>query len=905
MPNGFFLNDLLWFGDSASEQTAVSRGFIIEPGERDSMDELAAEDLIDRLRVLLATLGPEYSLQCRYLVCSDYSDVLDRYQANTESIRDKHRHRWQVWNRVERHARYVKAMHEGKLRREILTIFFTRLIESQPSFTVSESSLERHFQTLANRESLAFEKIQGDALNTIFPDCRVQAMGDREHFLHYYRSLNPNVGACVPKSVFEGYDESLSIQENCLSGDIVQPATSGISFNLDCLHHAILVMTQLPKRMGPSMITRLTDLGFQDYEIVINLYPQRVSKVVQQFEKTANQLQGEVVTQPKRRFSLATQLDMATERIADLERGVVLPMKVFLALRLWHKDVSTLISRASIVKNAFVSMSGATAHWATNAETARQLWYNTWPGWTCSAYRGYDLDGDDQTAAELIPWSASFTGRLDEAEALYDNARGGLVGLSTQVGRVPQHCLVFGMIGAGKSILLTDLWAQIAQLFEYKLIVEEGLSHATTVQTAGAKPILVSPGGLTTINYLDPLGLPLTSEHFGSAVALCLQMLRENIGSNVDQARLSTLQGVLTQHINLLYDAAWAEWSRLHPEQANEIAARAYWIEAHRAEMAGQGNTFLDAWSDLRDVATGPVDENEVAKFATHYSTRGLVRDLGLSYLAPEEMPTHSQLVELMTLTPIGGYEDNPEAVAIGDRLAVWRGTGPYGRFFDGITTTRLDSDVTHFELGLIPDSMEELRAAAHFLVLNFARQQVIKLPRAQRKLVILEEGARIIQMPGGAKMLSEFYGQMRKFGAVVCTVFQQVAALEAAEKSVRAAVLDNTKLFLVSAQPSPRAAEAIGDALELSDAARATIKRYPLPEHQRGDQKFSSFLMAAPDPRRKLVGTFRNIASPKIVYAGSSDNETFDNRQKDLAKYDDVVTGIISEAPKEKDESE
>jgi type IV secretion system protein TrbE len=183
--------------------------------------------------------------------------------------------------------------------------------------------------------------------------------------------------------------------------------------------------------------------------------------------------------------------------------------------------------------------------------------------------------------------------------------------------------------------------------------------------------------------------------------------------------------------------------------------------------------------------------------------------------------------------------------------------------------------------------------------VLNVARQQVIKRPRAERKLIIFEEGARIIQLPGGAKALNEFYGQLRKFGAVCCTVFQQVAALEAAEKSVRASVVDNTKLFLVSAQPSPRAAEAIADALELSDAPQATIKRYPLPEHQSEGRKFSSFLMVAPDPRRKLVGTLRNIACREVVYAGASDLETFDERQKALLKYDDVVEGILTEARK------
>jgi hypothetical protein len=155
-----------------------------------------------------------------------------------------------------------------------------------------------------------------------------------------------------------------------------------------------------------------------------------------------------------------------------------------------------------------------------------------------------------------------------------------------------------------------------------------------------------------------------------------------------------------------------------------------------------------------------------------------------------------------------------------------------------------------------------------------------------------------MIQLPGGAKALKEFYAQMRKYGAVVCSVFQQATALQTADKTLRAAVFDNTKLLIVSAQPSPRAVDEIGESLELSESAKQAVKRYPLPEQQTG-QKFSSFLMVAPDPRRKLVGTFRNIATPEVVYAGASDNEVWDGRQKALLGYDDIVTGIIKEARK------
>ncbi len=98
-----------------------------------------------------------------------------------------------------------------------------------------------------------------------------------------------------------------------------------------------------------------------------------------------------------------------------------------------------------MVKNAFVSMAGSLAHHATNPETARQLWYNTWPGWTYSSYRGYDLATDDFTAAELLPWTASFTGRLENAEALYDSTSGGLVGLSSKSTKSRNTCSFTGL----------------------------------------------------------------------------------------------------------------------------------------------------------------------------------------------------------------------------------------------------------------------------------------------------------------------------------------------------------------------------------------------------------------------------------------------------------------------------
>jgi hypothetical protein len=51
MPNGFFMNDLLWFGDGAAKKTAISRGFMVEPGEISAFSVTQLNDLHERLRI--------------------------------------------------------------------------------------------------------------------------------------------------------------------------------------------------------------------------------------------------------------------------------------------------------------------------------------------------------------------------------------------------------------------------------------------------------------------------------------------------------------------------------------------------------------------------------------------------------------------------------------------------------------------------------------------------------------------------------------------------------------------------------------------------------------------------------------------------------------------------------------
>lgn len=84
---------------------------------------------------------------------------------------------------------------------------------------------------------------------------------------------------------------------------------------------------------------------------------------------------------------------------------------------------------------------------------------------------------EDTYLADVLPFSATFTGALANAEALYDGSHGNLVGVSTEVGGSPQHTVLFGMTGAGKSAFIEDLLYQTADHFTHTLLIEEGFSY--------------------------------------------------------------------------------------------------------------------------------------------------------------------------------------------------------------------------------------------------------------------------------------------------------------------------------------------------------------------------------------------------------------------------------------------
>jgi type IV secretion system protein TrbE len=339
-----------------------------------------------------------------------------------------------------------------------------------------------------------------------------------------------------------------------------------------------------------------------------------------------------------------------------------------------------------------------------------------------------------------------------------------------------------------------------------------------------------------------------------------------------------------------------------------ELRWRACAIDKYlQTRMKSSQFNYVDAFAAFRDWEKNNPDEaqsfvhslpeTEVSDFDKNPATSNYVRDLAYAYFRPEQFPTHSALVELLLYNQRGGERERQESERVGKLLRAWSRQGERGKLFDGTSNIRIDGRVAHFELGQIPEHAMELRTAANFLVANYGRQKIISMPRAVPKLAIFEEAARTLNIPGGVKMIQEYYRQMRKFGCNILAVVQQYDIIK--KSPVRGAMIGNSKMFLITAQQSREDANDIGEALSLSEKAIDTVHNYPLPELMDPRERFSAFTYVANEKSRRLVGTVKNVASRELLYAASSDNETFDLRTLTLNQYKNIVSGIITEAEK------
>ena len=895
-PDGHFVRDLIIF-QGPRTGGFVAKGFIFEAPDFTSAASSELNTFQEQLSTMLASLRDNQRLQVQWFCDSDYQSELLRYAEQTGLAKNA----WTRRVRNERFLRHWDAMKNRRLRRQKLALYFSRPLEGAPDFSASMQELANYYERLIEQLVDEYAQIHG-LLSSTFPGqgVRITPMTDADHYRHYCTFLNPSLCERFGYDPLDSFVPTASIHENCWHSEGCGQPDFG--FWMDGYYHSVITITRWPKVTFPGIIHRLTNLALLDYTITVNVEPLSVRGEIEREEKAHERVAGDFASEGK--LSLRTVLEKKERKISALAHGHTLPFHAQFIVRVWDKTKAGLCAKASAIKSAINSMNGAQYFESNLPSTTRKLFFQTWPGWLWGSYRLRKLYAEHQYLSDMLPVNSTFTGHLAGAEAIYDGADANLVGIKTFSGAAgeesPQHAVLLGMSGTGKSVTVCDLLSQTEGYYDYTVIIEEGLSYGIYTKTVepGAEPIVLQPDGTLTLNYLDTAGLPLTPLHLATATALVARMA----GTSRDEERQLLRQAQIARLLNQLYDDVYEDWSRMHPERALNAIRLAFALARYRSQRMPAGATSLEAFADFRDWRKSASDaahdfleaasEHEIACFAKHPATAREVRNTAFSMFQPREFPTHRMFQELLQLEASGPHRDEVRELAT--LLAPWCRDGNYGPLFDGETNIRLTGRIAHFELGMIPESARELKSAAGFLITNYTRQHILSLPRAVRKRNVYEEVARFLDIPEGEKIVRESYAQMRKFNTWNIAVVQQYAQFK--ESRIRSAVFGNSRQFFMMKQNDRSDLDDVARDIELPDITRQNIMGYPLPDQQTG-RKYSAFTYYHIDAGRPVCGTVHNVASGEMLYCGSTSGGRFERRAMELKNHPDIVEAIARNA--------
>lgn len=852
-PDGRFVNGFVLFG-SPERGGVASKGYRIEPPDLRGASIARLNAFQDQVRAILALVGPGRRVQLQWSCDSDYQAELIRYHERTQAVADPEIRRV----RNERFTRYWQRMATRQLRRERLTLFLSIEVTAYAGNLRSRGGLEDRYEVLLGELAAQFEEFATTLRSVFGAETAITPLDEAGHGAILRRFLNPSFAMRGQEAGADSFDPGLTVQENCWHSESIGQPDGG--FHLDGHYHALLALSRWPQRTRPGIVTHLTGLPFLDYGITVNVTPVAARAEIGREERVAERLRGEYATQP--RASLLVALRKKERKVEQLSGGFARPFHVTYLVRVWAPTKEALREKLAAVQAAIHAMDGAQYLECSLPTTAQKLFFSSWPGWTHSSYRHRELYAEDTFLADMLPFSATFTGALAEAEALYDGGHGNLVGVSTQAGGSPQHAVLFGITGAGKSAYVEDLLWQTAGEFDYTLIAEEGLSYQRFTEALGETPIIVHPDSALTLNYLDTQRLPLSQLHLATAVALLARM----VGQPADAEQLALRQAQLTQYLHQLYHDSHVDWSRRKPGEAEQVRRLACAAHQWRSRLPA-GASPLDVYCDLRDRLARADDEaagflaglseETITRFAQSPETARLVAQTACAFYAPEDYPTHSALVELLAY---GRFPEHgkDEIDRLATLLRAWSVEGQYGRLFDGVTNISLNRRIAHFELGSIPEQAVELKAAIGLLISGLGRQHILALPRSSRKRILFEELSRFLDTPGGEQIVAEGYAQLRKHNCWCASIIQQYSRFKTSR--IRAAVIGNAKQFFFMRQADRADLADLATDLPLPETALDAIQRYPLPEQLPDTTRHSSLCYFAPTAQPPQCGTIRHF---------------------------------------------
>jgi len=898
-PVGWFERDMLWWGSSLDASTCLSRGAQVEVPDLRSADNRTVLDLRRQNSHLLAAIGSAASLQVHWTVEDDFEAALEAY-----SGRKLGGHPWCRRTCAVRRAFYEQRLAEGSLRRERVHVYLARRCEGLRAAEVrSVASCEAFLrQTASGLDS------QLRTLAMVHPLGRWTPMDSGAHALHLRKFLNPSLARLLSgggAGAMGQVDESRSIRANCLRSDFEAFTSGGAAERgsllfFDGNYHAIFVMRELPRGTRPGMLLPVLDAVGRGASITLCIRPLPVGGEIDRLRREIDELSA--FLSDRRAAGVENDIRLRHSRIDSLLSSVTIPFNLLFIVRVWADTPDAIAAKSLAMRTALQGIDGAEFMQVNSAAQARHLFYETIPGNLGSTYRGWDIYVENHNLADLLPVSSTFSGHLEEAQALYDSPGQSVVGvrLVTPNG-TPQHSVVIGVNGSGKSALLMDLMSQSDCDWSYRFYQEEGMAFVTQAQLCGMRNLVLRESGECTLNPFDTLGLPLTSSTVARVVRTCMKL----VGLSRDEDRNRRREGLIGEYVRSHFEDCAEDWKNADEGRWRALARRALAVD--RARSAD--DDFLDghlALSELERADPAAAAEliaaagdDDVVRASILPAGRRNVEALAFSLFGPGDYPRFDGLVSLMRHGRLPHHRSAGvagELDFLSSELAKGlRAGGVVGAFIDGPTNVEVRGAGLHFDTSRLPEGT--LKELAGFVVFDHVRHHILTLPRGASKVMLLDELRRILLIPGATEFVKELLAQMRKYRCVFIGAFQEPSQIDDIDPALTDLLLGQCKQYFLMRQNNADQVRRIARVIGLPGAAQRAIVQHPLVEHQQGARKASYFTYFSREASAPVCGTVRVEVDPAMLYVAESSGAVFDRRMKALGKYPSVLEGVLAES--------
>ena len=902
-PVGWFERDMLWWGSALDARTCLSRGARVEVPDLRSADNRTILDLRRQNVHLLALVGATASLQIHWTVEDDFGTALDAY-----ALKKKGASQWCSRTCAVRREFYEQRMSEGSLRRERVNVYLGKRCEGLSA---------RDVQSAAACEAFLRQAASGldshlRMLGMVHPLGGWSPMDSSAHAAHLRRFLNPSLSRLFsdpPEAEANGLDESRSIRANCLRSDL-EAFSSGRGSDrasllfFDGNYHAIFVMRELPRGTRPGMLIPVLDAVNRGASITLCIHPLPVGGEIDRLRREIDELSA--FLSDRRAAGVESDIRLRHARIDSLLSSVTIPFNLLFVVRVWADTPDGIAAKSLAMRTALQGIDGAEFMQVNNAAQARHLFYETIPGNLGGTYRGWDIYVENHNLADLMPISSTFTGHLREAQALYDSPGRSVVGvrLVTPNG-TPQHSIVVGVNGSGKSAFLIDLMSQTDCDWAYRFYQEEGMAFVTQAQLCGMRSLVLRESGDLTLNPFDTLGLPLTSATLSRVVRTCMKL----VGLSRDEDRNRRREGLIGEYVLSHFEDCAEDWKNADEGRWRALARRA--LAAER--MRSADDAFLDGHLALRELERenppaaeallAEASEDEVVRHSILPQGRRNIDAMVFSLFRPEDYPRFDGLVALMRHGRLAHHRSAGVAAELdflSSELAKGlRAGGVVGGFIDGATNVEVRGVGLHLDTSRLPDGT--LKELAGFVVFDHVRQHIVALPRGASKVMLLDELRRILLIPGAVEFVKELLAQMRKYRCVFIGAFQEPSQIDDIDPALTDLLLGQCKQHFLMRQNNADQVRRIARVIGLPGPAQRAIVTHPLVEHQAGVRKASYFTYFSREDSAPVCGTVRVEVDRAMLYVAESSGAVFDSRMRSLGKHPSVFEGVLAEAGAER----